>query len=96
MNTRSSTITLPFRNRSEAGRMLASRLADYCGRPDVIVLGLPRGGVPVAYEVAQELVLPSMSTSCESSAFPAMRNRRWGPWTAVAFAFSTAAWSMRW
>jgi len=57
MNTRSSTITLPFRNRSEAGRMLASRLADYCGRPDVIVLGLPRGGVPVAYEVAQELVL---------------------------------------
>jgi erythromycin esterase-like protein/predicted phosphoribosyltransferase len=47
-----------FRNRSEAGRLLAERLRQYRGGEDVIVLGLPRGGVPVAYEVAQELDLP--------------------------------------
>ena len=38
--------------------MLATRLADYAGRPDVVVLGLPRGGVPVAYEVARALGAP--------------------------------------
>lgn len=38
--------------------MLASRLARYAGRPDVIVLGLPRGGIPVAFEVAQALGAP--------------------------------------
>jgi putative phosphoribosyl transferase len=45
----------PYRDRSEAGRYLAEKLADYAGRPDVLVLALPRGGVPVAYEVAQAL-----------------------------------------
>lgn len=49
---------LPFANRGEAGRMLASRLAVYSGRRDVIVLGLPRGGVPVASEVANALHVP--------------------------------------
>lgn len=47
-----------FRNRTEAGRQLAERLSGYQGREDAIVLGLPRGGVPVAYEVAQRLGLP--------------------------------------
>jgi putative phosphoribosyl transferase len=47
-----------FPNRSEAGRFLATRLSKYSGRDDVIVLGLPRGGVPVAYEVAQALRVP--------------------------------------
>jgi putative phosphoribosyl transferase len=47
-----------FRNRTEAGRFLARKLAAYAGRPDVIVLALPRGGVPVAYEVAQALGAP--------------------------------------
>jgi putative phosphoribosyl transferase len=47
-----------FRNRREAGRQLARRLAAYAGRPDVIVLALPRGGVPVAYEVAEALDAP--------------------------------------
>ena len=47
-----------FPNRAEAGRRLAERLSAYCGRDDAIVLGLPRGGVPVAYEVARQLGLP--------------------------------------
>src|SRR4051794_17134849 len=48
----------PYRDRGEAGRYLARRLARYAGRPDVLVLALPRGGVPVAYEVARALGAP--------------------------------------
>jgi putative phosphoribosyl transferase len=47
-----------FPNRAEAGRQLAEKLEKYAGRDDVIVLGLPRGGVPVAYEVAKRLRAP--------------------------------------
>jgi len=47
-----------FRNRSDAGAELARRLADFTGRDDVVVLALPRGGVPVGYEVAQALRVP--------------------------------------
>src|SRR5438445_2816572 len=47
-----------FHNRTHAGRVLAGRLSAYAGRPNVLVLGLPRGGVPVAYEVATELGAP--------------------------------------
>lgn len=47
-----------FRDRVEAGRALALQLVQYRGRSDVIVLALPRGGVPVGYEVARELGLP--------------------------------------
>src|ERR671925_1808721 len=47
-----------FRNRAEAGRLLAAKLAAYVRRPDVLVLALPRGGVPVAYEVARALGAP--------------------------------------
>jgi putative phosphoribosyl transferase len=46
---------LPFADRAEAGRVLASKLLAYAGRNDVIVLGLPRGGVPVAFAVAGAL-----------------------------------------
>lgn len=45
----------PFENRGEAGRMLAARLQAYAGRPGVVVIGLARGGVPVASEVARQL-----------------------------------------
>jgi putative phosphoribosyl transferase len=48
----------PFSNRSEAGRLLATKLTSYADRPDVLVLALPRGGVPVAYEVARALNAP--------------------------------------
>jgi putative phosphoribosyl transferase len=47
-----------FANRTEAGRLLVEKLVKYAGRADVIVLGLPRGGVPVAYEVAKRLRAP--------------------------------------
>jgi putative phosphoribosyl transferase len=47
-----------FTNRTEAGRELARRLTRYANRPDVIVLGVPRGGVPVAFEVAAALRAP--------------------------------------
>ena len=49
---------MAFRNRTEAGQRLAAKLRAYAHRPDVLVLGLPRGGVPVAYEVAQALAAP--------------------------------------
>src|SRR5213596_148180 len=47
-----------FVNRTEAGGLLAEKLEKYSNRNDVVVLGLPRGGVPVAYEVAQRLGAP--------------------------------------
>ena len=47
-----------FHDRTDAGRVLAADLAGYAGRSDIIVLALPRGGVPVAYEVARALGAP--------------------------------------
>jgi predicted phosphoribosyltransferase len=47
-----------FRDRTQAGQMLARRLAGLVGRADLLVLALPRGGVPVAFEVAQALKAP--------------------------------------
>jgi predicted phosphoribosyltransferase len=47
-----------FADRAEAGRMLGEALSVYAGRTDVLVLALPRGGVPVAYEIARMLAVP--------------------------------------
>jgi predicted phosphoribosyltransferase len=47
-----------YRDREDAGRALARQLAEYVGRPEVLVLALPRGGVPVGYEVARALGAP--------------------------------------
>jgi putative phosphoribosyl transferase len=46
------------RDRADAGRKLATSLVEYAGRPDLVVLALPRGGVPVGFEVAQALRAP--------------------------------------
>ena len=62
--TESSSVTLeqqksrPFSDRRRAGRLLAPLLGRFAGRHDVVVLALPRGGVPVAYEIARELSAP--------------------------------------
>jgi putative phosphoribosyl transferase len=47
-----------FEDRQDAGRQLAARLADLDGRDDVVVLALPRGGVPVGFEVARAIHVP--------------------------------------
>src|SRR5436305_14534820 len=47
-----------FQDRFEAGRVLASKLSEFSGKNNVVVLALPRGGVPVGYEVAQALHAP--------------------------------------
>ena len=51
-------IDFPFRDRTEAGRVLAQDLREYADRDDVMVLALPRGGVPVGFEVARALHVP--------------------------------------
>lgn len=56
-HTKAATKAL-FRDRRDAGKQLAKKLTEYAGRKDVIVLALPRGGVPVAYEVALALHVP--------------------------------------
>lgn len=48
----------PFKDRADAGRFLAESLSAYANRPDVLVLALPRGGVPVAFEIAHALHAP--------------------------------------
>lgn len=47
-----------FQNRRDAGQKLSQKLSHYASRPDVIVLALPRGGVPVGYEVSRALHVP--------------------------------------
>jgi putative phosphoribosyl transferase len=51
-------MALIFKDRVDAGRLLAMQLKGYANQPDLLVLGLPRGGVPVAFEVAQALKAP--------------------------------------
>src|SRR5271154_2488319 len=51
-------MSMIFRDREDAGIQLAARLSHYAGNPNVVVLGLPRGGVPVAYQVALSLRAP--------------------------------------
>jgi putative phosphoribosyl transferase len=58
VGTKAEVMEMRFLDRVEAGRMLAVKLRAYANRPDVIVLALPRGGVPVAFEVARALKSP--------------------------------------
>lgn len=57
-NTVGGAMKMQFRDRAEAGQLLAEKLEGYANQPDVLVLGLPRGGVPVAAEVAMKLHAP--------------------------------------
>lgn len=84
------------RDRREAGRVLAGRLQRYQGRGDVVVFGLPRGGVPVACEVAAALGVPSTSFSCASSGFPATKRWPWGRSPAAGCSSSTTMSSAAW
>ena len=58
MDTEDTTKLRAFRNRTEAGILLAKSLAAYADRPDVLILALPRGGVPVGFEIAKALHAP--------------------------------------
>jgi len=58
MNTERIDFDLPFRDRSEAGWLLAARLRGYADHPNAVVLAIPRGGVPVGAEIAAALHLP--------------------------------------
>jgi len=58
METEREFTSRRFRNRTEAGKLLAKRLTAYADRHDVLVLALPRGGVPVGFEVAKALHAP--------------------------------------
>jgi putative phosphoribosyl transferase len=58
MRTSSQAVSLPLVNRRSAGRLLAQRLEMYSHRTDVLVLGLPRGGLPVAQQIAEHLHAP--------------------------------------
>jgi putative phosphoribosyl transferase len=58
MRGSSQAVSLPLVNRRSAGSLLAQRLEMYRNRPDVLVLGLPRGGLPVAQQIAEHLEAP--------------------------------------
>ncbi|MER9792305.1 hypothetical protein [Mesorhizobium sp. M0213] len=67
-----------FSDRREAGRQLAGELVRFAGRDDVIVLALPRGGVPVGYEVAQALKAPLDVFVVRKLGVPGHENWPWG------------------
>jgi hypothetical protein len=72
-----------FKNRREAGQKLAVALAGY-ENEQAVVLALPRGGVPVAAEIAAALWLPSISFWCARSGCHNNGNWPWAPWSTVA------------
>ena len=78
---------MSFRDRSDAGRHLADavRRSDDGGH-DLVVLALPRGGVPVAFEVANALRAPSTSSWSGNWEFPSNLSWRWGQSARTAYA----------
>jgi putative phosphoribosyl transferase len=73
-----------FQDRAEAGRVLADRLTKYTGSPDVVVLALPRGGVPVGFRVARSLGAPLDVLSVRKLVSQAVRSWPWAPSPATA------------
>lgn len=84
---------MQFRDRAEAGQQLAVRLHAYANRPDVLVLGLPRGGVPVAFEVARAIRAPLDVMVVRKLGVPGQEElamgARWEPSPAAARGYST-------
>jgi len=70
---------LPVKSRKAAGQALAEALQDYKERDDVIVLALPRGGVPVAVEVAEALDAELDLMLVRKLGTPGQRSWPWGP-----------------
>ena len=68
-----------FRDRRDAGQKLASRLAAYADRPDVLVLALPRGGVPVGYEISRALHAPLDVFVVRKLGLPGHGSSQWAP-----------------
>jgi putative phosphoribosyl transferase len=75
---RQMPISLPFDDRTSAGKLLAERLRAYLNRADVKVLGLPRGGLPVAYEVAEYLDAPLDALLVRKLGVPGQRELAFG------------------
>ncbi len=71
-------VTIRFRNRREAGKQLAEHLRSYADREDVVVLGLPRGGIPVAFEVASALGAPLDSFAVRKLGVPGQEELAFG------------------
>ena len=77
-----------FRNRRDAGQRLARRLVPIADRQGLVALALPRGGVPVAAEIATALGVPFDVFVVRQLGRPAMRNWRSAPWPPVVCACS--------
>ena len=78
-----------FTDRVEAGQILAGRLGSYFRQKDVIVLGIPRGGVPVAFEIAKALQAPLDVFVSRKLAFRANRSWRLAQFRRAVFGFLT-------
>lgn len=85
-----------FRDRRDAGRVLAGLLKRYEGLPDVIALGLARGGVPVAYEIAGALDAALDVLLVRKLGYPGAKRSRWAPSPVAACSWSTRTWSAVW
>jgi putative phosphoribosyl transferase len=89
-------MTLPYRDRRDAGRQLAAKLIEYANRPEVKVLGLPRGGIPVAAEVAEALGAPLDAFLVRKLGVPGHEGWPWAPSPREAFGSSMRRWCALW
>src|SRR3954464_6958746 len=85
----------PFADRREAGTELAAKLKRYAGRDDVVVLAPPRGGVPVAFMVAEELDAELDIFMVRKLGMPGYREYAIGPSHSAACACSANTWCAR-
>jgi putative phosphoribosyl transferase len=81
-----------FRDRTDAGRQLAEKLDAFAGRTDVIVLALPRGGVPIGYQVAKALNAPLAIFIVRKLGVPGHESLPWVRLHPAGCACLTASW----